>query len=179
MKTDGGVVIGDSFARGTGSSDGVGYPILLGRRLDCRIRVVAAGGCGFVNTGRWGPHRRRRWLVPKTAEFLLIQSSANDRRSPDQAIEQAMNDYLDRLHFSARVIITGAIWCGQDERNLLHRVTAVAQSVASVRGVEFIDTREWHLEPSLFHEDGHPTDDGHDAIAEMLADSIETTITRT
>lgn len=166
------VVVGDSFATGTGALVGHGYPDYLRMFLARDVRVVAAGGCGFVNRGRWGTHRCRRWMVPRKTEILVIQSSANDRRFPPHQIKRAMNDYLDGVARISHTMIFGAIWCGEDDRELLHMVSRVAEDVATERSLPFVDTRRWPTAPDLYRVDGHPTDAGHRMIAEKIAAAV-------
>ena len=177
------VIVGDSYATGVGaSSPCVAYPALLARHLGIPVKVVAAGGCGFLARGpAYGPfhplgtHRRRRWRVPRRRRALLLQGSGNDRFASGAELRDAMERYLGGVRGESPVALTGAIWAG-NLRELLPTVAGAAAAVAAAPGHAYLDVADWFGESpdvSLLAADGgHPSDAGHARIAERLAEAL-------
>lgn len=175
------VVVGDSYARGVGaSSKSNAYPAMLGRLLDTRVRVVAAGGSGFTARGpkigpvHKGPHTRRAPLVPARRDLLILHASPNDRLHPPERVAADMERFIARTRGDSPALVVGPVWA-RNRRELLPATADAARRVAEAHGWPFLDAGDWFAgtpDAYLIADGAHPNDAGHALIADRIAERV-------
>lgn len=188
------LVIGDSFAEGTGADYMGGYPVLLGAMLGFDDVVgLAQGGTGLVATnsgvGRTNYAGRAADWAQIGATHVLVQMSGNDDGYTGAQVAAAMTDLMPRvmgLPGSPKVWVVGQ-WAnnGAGAVDRAKARDAITRPIAQAAGALFVSQVEpqgiWtgtgHVgAPAgdgtcdvLVGADGtHPTQAGHEGIARSL-----------
>jgi lysophospholipase L1-like esterase len=99
------LVVGDSFAGGTGDPTFRPYPYLLGDRLGWNLTVDAQGGTGFVKGATAGKshgvpflNRLARDGELYNVDYVLIDGGRNDLGLPPTEVIPAADEYIRKVH---------------------------------------------------------------------------------
>ena len=173
-------IMGDSFTRGVGASDGVGYATTIGQQLCWNTQIDGQSSTGYANPGPAGskPYTDRAASVAESqAPLIIVQGSTNDAGRP--GIEQAATatfETLKRESPQSKIVAVGPTAPPSVDRVQVMADRDAVRSAAARAGVTFIDpiALGWLADPTLYGPDElHPTREGHNLMAESLRAELE------
>ncbi|MCZ8379287.1 SGNH/GDSL hydrolase family protein [Mycobacterium sp. CPCC 205372] len=182
------VVIGDSFTGGS-AEGGTGpkswtelsWTRLRADGIDVAPEVSGEGGAGFVARGTDGttlPEEARR-LVAAQDEVVVYFGGLNDQNADQGALRAAVRQTLSETRVKvpcARLLLVGPASLG-DPGPRISAVRDVLRHEAEDFGAVFVDpiADRWFADsPELIGRDHiHPTDQGHQYMADRLAPVVE------
>lgn len=186
--TDSLLVVGDSYAAGEGArSPLTSFAWETGRALRAQTTVDAVSGTGFVNPGPSDVDQRygtRVDALPDAAlqvDVVVIEGGLNDRAAPSDEVRAAAEALLRSLTRRApgtQIVLMGATAPQPASPQDSEEVNAALADAAQTVDVTFIDpvALEWFTPENVAEyvaPDGlHPTQSGHDHLADLLADEI-------
>lgn len=163
------LVIGDSYAMGTGLEDPArSWPAYL----DGRVRVDGFGGSGFSRTA--GPCRgvayadRARRDLARWPGRVVVQGGLNDYNVPPAQIEADGRRLLRRLAGRDVVIVGPA--AAPARMAAARRVDNVLERLAEAAGVPYVSTANWQL--NYLPDRLHLTAQGHQAFGRGVAAAL-------
>jgi len=178
--------IGDSWTRGNGATDLVGYAYLTGRELGWAHRVLGVGGSGYVLGGSDDlPFDER--ILPAVAgnpDVVVIQGTINERITSTRELKPAVVDTLTRLVRAAgpdtEVVVVGASHVPGLPDADVDRVNDVVRAEAARQGLLFVDVvaEGWSdpTDPSIWKDRYHVNDVGAQQVADRLAPVLRTVL---
>jgi lysophospholipase L1-like esterase len=181
-------VIGDSYTagfedtgRGAANWTERAWQILAGRGTYVRADVAAEGGAGYAVRGNQGGlfgELTARVVQPDDA-LVVFFGSRNDEGVDPQLLAAKARDTFGLAHTrapSARLLVIGPAWPTADVPDSILRIRDVLFGAALGAGAAWIDpiAERWFVgRPELIGADGvHPTDAGHQYLADMIAPLI-------
>jgi lysophospholipase L1-like esterase len=181
------LVVGDSFAGGTGDPTFRPYPYLLGDRLGWTLTVDAQGGTGFIAAGYnnvgGAPFIDRLARDGQTynVDYVLIDGGRNDLNLPAADVILAADEYMKRVRATwpkAKIIVVLPSYVSAEEASNYPALSAGMRRSAEEVGAYVIDpvAEGWYrgrdLAP-LFWKDGlHLNAAGHEYYASRIIDDI-------
>ncbi len=163
------LVVGDSFAGGTGDPTFRPYPHLLGDQLCWNLTVDAQGGTGFVNAAGDGNSRGVPFIdrlardgQVYNVDYVLIDGGRNDLGLPPAETIPAADKYMKKVRATwpkAKIIVMLPSYVSADEASNYPAVSAGMRRSAEEVGAYVIDpvAEGWYrgknLAP-LFWKDG-------------------------
>jgi lysophospholipase L1-like esterase len=195
-----GVVLGDSYAEGSGADRvGGGYVQTFAAAMGWKVEVDAQGGTGYFAPGPPTVdglpsnrtslvERSTRRLTPDRINYVMVSAGINDRTpvEDERLIPAAVVGQRADLTFAnllaaypgARLIVVGPFWPNDDPTAGMLAVRDEIERAAARHGALFIDpiaeqwiTRENMIE--MISADGtHPTQAGHDYMAYRLMEGL-------
>ncbi|HEX2213246.1 MAG TPA: GDSL lipase [Mycobacterium sp.] len=181
-------VIGDSYTTG-GEEGGLGekgwptqaWQILARQGVATTADVGAEGGAGYGTRGNRGSlfEDLTAATVQPDDTLVLFFGSRNDQRvDPTQLsiLTYGTFQLARRIAPAARFLVIGPPWPTADPPVEVMRIRDVLKYQAGVAGATFVDpiAAGWFVgRPELIGADGvHPTDAGHEYMAEKIAPLI-------
>ena len=172
--------LGDSWTDGVGATDMRGYAVLVGEQLGWAYTELGVSGSGYslpgvANLG--GPFGDRvDEAVAGDADVIVVQGSLNERNSTPEALAPAALATLGRLRIVAdpdtRIVVLGAPYNPGTPAATIDWVNAAIGDAAAQAGLEFVDVaaENWSdpADPSIWFDDIHPNDAGHQLIADRV-----------
>lgn len=187
-------IIGDSYTSGSpqgGNGDRRWTAILTAqlreRGIDVDARVGAEGGAGYVQGGR----RTGEVFADKIAvavrpndSLLVFFGSRNDSRASRAQMARATCDTLRNAEIAApaaRLLVIGPPWVDANPPHYILQARDILRDRTDELGGQFVDpiADGWFVDrPDLIGTDGvHPTDAGHEYMAQKLEPVIEQELT--
>ena len=182
------LVIGDSYAAGDGARTSMtSFAWQTGRDLGARTTVDAVGGTGFVHPGSSGRDQRyatRVAALPDTVldvDVVVVEGGLNDRGQLPEAVRAAAETVLRSVVSrspDAQVVLMGATAPQPTSAQDSVVVNIALAAAARAADVAFVDpvARGWFPADDVAEYVGpdglHPTQAGHDHLAQLLADII-------
>lgn len=171
--------VGDSYSAGAGAStEATRWTSRASKTLEWNETNVALGGTGYLTTSsRAGcgldfcpayPQRINE-TAANDPDYVIISGGRNDTVGPSEfrpAVETTV-DTARAKYPEATLILTSPIWDADPAPNGLNQRRDVVATVATERGIRYIDLGEPLADKyDLITDDGiHPNDQGHAAIA--------------
>lgn len=172
-------VIGDSFT--AGSDNDIVWPEILADRHAASLQNAGAGGAGYVAgadlAGTFADQIPD--AVSTNPDVVLVVGSENDvDEDPAEVADEAdaLFATLADEAPTARVVVIGPIWSGDDLPAELYDVDAALADAAASAGLAYVGTLDdgWLADPDLLQDDGdHPTDDGQYALADAVEAALD------
>lgn len=137
------LIVGTSLTAGLGLDPESAYPAVLQRKVDSagiRLRIVNAGFSGETSAGAL---RRLEWLLRDSADFVMIETGANDglRGQDVDSTRATLRAIVRRVKFvlpSAKILLAQM----ESPPNLGERYTtafrAMFRTVASEEGITLV-----------------------------------------
>ena len=187
-------VIGDSYTTGT-DEGGLGpkswtaraWQTLAQRGVRIAADVAAEGKAGYGVPGDHGSvfeDLTARAVKPDDALVVFFGSRNDQGVDPELLAERARAtfDLARGLAPSARFLVIGPPWPTPDVPDSLLQIREVLSAAAEAAGATFIDpiAERWFVgRPDLIGVDGvHPSDAGHQYLADMIAPLIRMQLPR-
>lgn len=182
------LIVGDSFAGGTGDPTFRPYPYLLADRLGWGLTVDAEGGTGFVNVAG-GVNSGRVPFIDRLArdgqlydvDFVLIDGGRNDLGLPPAEVIPAADEYMKKVRATwpkAKIIVILPSYVAAEEASNYAAVSAGMRDSAEEVNAYVIDpvAEGWYrgkdLHP-LFWSDGvHLNAEGNEYYASRIIGSM-------
>ncbi|SDG94929.1 SGNH/GDSL hydrolase family protein [Klenkia brasiliensis] len=168
-------VYGDSFAAGY-LRDGVGeanWATLVARALGMDVANDAVPGSGYV-AGQVStyPYAATTWPEP-TAAVTVVFGGINDTPMPVASVAMAATVTYATIRRAApgsALVVVGPQWATSTPTPAQAALTRAVRAAAAAAGAVWVDPSGWLAgRPSLLGADGlHPSDEGHQVIAERL-----------
>lgn len=182
------LIVGDSFAGGTGDPTFRPYPYLLGDRLGWSLTLDAQGGTGFVNVA--GPAGSRG--VPfidrlardgqlYNADYVLIDGGRNDLGLLPADVVPAADEYMKTVRATwpkAKIVVILPSYVSADEATNYRAVSeGMRRSAEEVNGYVIDPVAEgWYrgrdLAPLLWRDGVHLNAAGNEYYASRILDSM-------
>ncbi|WP_238159353.1 GDSL lipase [Mycobacterium sp. MFM001] len=187
-------VIGDSYTTGT-DEGGLGSKAWTSRawvslsRQGVQIApdVASEGRAGYAVRGDHGSvfeDLTARAVRPNDA-LVVFFGSRNDQGVEPELLGQMAHDTLDLAHRTApaaRLLVIGPPWPTADPPEAVLQVRDIIGDQARAMGATFVDpiAEHWFVgKPDLIGPDGvHPTDAGHEYMADKIAPLIRAQLPR-
>lgn len=185
-------VIGDSFTAGTeyGGQGGAGWPMLAavklrGQGVDVAMARPAQEGAGWVEPNSKGTvfATEVKGNVSEATSLVVLFGSLNDGSIPPEVLTPAVVATLADVKAAApnaRLLVIGPPTLGRGTPEKPGKMPAVRDAVkagADAAGAVFVDpiAENWFSDPAFIGADGvHPSDAGHQMMAEKIAPLITT-----
>lgn len=181
-------VIGDSYTTG-GDEGGIGpkgwtaraWQALAAQGMPITADVGAEGGAGYGTRGNRGSlfeDLTARTVEPNDALVVFFGSRNDQAVNPAQLSILVYGTFqlARRMAPSAKFLVIGPPWPTADPPEAVLRIRDVLNYQAGLAGAAFIDpiAAGWFAgQPGLIGADGvHPTDAGHEYMAEKIAPLI-------
>jgi lysophospholipase L1-like esterase len=173
--------VGDSWTEGIGATDGEGYAPLTAERLGWRSTVLGSGGSGYVRPGRHGPFGERLDEVAESRpDVLVVQGSLNDWSVDPVRLDAAVDDTLalfrEAVDPETAIVVLGAPHAPGTDPARIERINLSIAAAAAQVNARFVDVaaENWTdpADGNLWADRLHPDDDGHERIAERLAEVL-------
>lgn len=177
-------IVGDSFTEGS-DEGGVGWrswPAVLRHNLleagtIIDLEVAAEGSAGYVDPGHAGNvFRDKANALSDRDDLVIFFGGLNDGHVDPSELRTAVHDTFAEATASApraKFIVIGPAWPTQNPPADVTSVRDVIHGQADEAGLEFVDpiAEKWLVDsPELIGADGvHPTDRGHEYLAEKIA----------
>jgi lysophospholipase L1-like esterase len=182
------LIVGDSFAGGTGDPTFRPYPYLLGDRLGWSLTLDAEGGTGFVNVAGGVKSGRTRFIDRLArdgqlydVDVVLIDGGRNDLGLPPTDVIPAADEYIKKVRATwpkAKIIVMLPSYVAAQEAANYPAVSAGMRRSAEEVNAYVIDpvAEGWYrgrnLDP-LFWTDGvHLNAVGNEYYATRIFDSM-------
>lgn len=182
------LVVGDSFAGGTGDPSIEIYPNILARRMGWDLALDAQGGTGFVNA-RQIPGTIATNRVPfierldddarmYNPDIVIVDGGRNDLTTAPSVVVPAADAYLKKVHAlwpNAKVVVIIPSYVSADVPVTYAPVAAGLRSSAAEIGASVIDPVEegWYrgveLEPMLWLDGIHLSGPGNAYYADKIS----------
>ncbi|MEV0672711.1 SGNH/GDSL hydrolase family protein [Mycobacterium sp. NPDC050441] len=181
------LIVGDSFAGGTGDVTFRPYPYLLGDRLGWNLTVDAQGGTGFINAGdvkkRGTPFAVRldRDEHLYNADYVLIDGGRNDLDLVPVEVITAADEYIKRVRAAWRqaiIIVILPSFVSAEEASNYPTISAGMRRSAEEVAAHVIDPvaegwyRERDLAPLFWHDGIHLNAVGNEYYASRIFDDM-------
>lgn len=182
------LIVGDSFAGGTGDPTFRPYPYLLGDRLGWSLTLDAQGGTGFINVA--GPvgsrgvpfiDRLARDGQLYNVDCVLIDGGRNDLGLFPAAVIPAADEYIKKVRTTwpkAKIIVVLPSYVSAEEASNYPAVSEGMRRSAEEVNAYVIDpvADGWYrgrdLAPLLWHDGVHLNAVGNDYYASRIFDSM-------
>ena len=170
------VVLGDSFSLGIGvAGPEVAWPAALGERLGAEVVVDGVGGTGFTTRGfcPQSPvlYGERVDADPPDAEVVVVQGSVNDATGGrPEDVGAAAEDVLEDLEDVPTVVVVGPPVIPAAETADIRVIDAALREAAADAGRVYVPLLDAGI--PISPDRVHPTLEGHQRIAELVADEI-------
>ncbi|WP_155858779.1 SGNH/GDSL hydrolase family protein [Candidatus Blastococcus massiliensis] len=171
-------VLGDSYTQGTGlAGPEVAWPAALEERLGAPVVIDGVGSTGFTTRGfctgaevTYGARLDDDWAE---AEVVVVQGGVNDALTgrPDD-VAAAAEDVLGELEEVPTVVVVGPPSIPAAEAEELSTVDAALRQAAEDAGRAYVPLLGKDI--PLLDDRVHPTEAGHQRIAELVAAALET-----
>jgi len=187
-------VVGDSYTSGT-AEGGLGPKSWTARAWQALAQggvriapdVAAEGRAGYGVPGDHGSvfqDLTARAVKPGDVLVVFFGSRNDQGVDPGLLAEKARNtfDLARRVAPSARFLVIGPPWPTVDVPDAVLQIRDVLNATAVGAGAAFVDpiSDRWFVDrPDLIGADGvHPTDAGHEYLADKIAPLIRTQLSR-
>lgn len=187
-------VIGDSYTSGSpqgGNGDRRWTAIvtsqLRAHGIDVVARVGAEGGAGYVQGGRHTGEvfaDKIAAAVRPNDTLVVFFGSRNDSRASAAQMARATCDTLRNAEIAApaaRLLVIGPPWVDANPPHYILQARDILRDRATELGAQFVDpiADGWFVDrPDLIGTDGvHPTDAGHEYMAQKIEPVIEQQLT--
>lgn len=176
------LIVGDSYTGGTGADQPAktGYVAQLAVDLGWNVRVLTTSGGGYTAEGGAGPVGELVTTAELSADkpdMILLQAGHNDATAGSQtgsaasAVLRSIRDYS----LDVPVVMVGLFWPdGPEPETTPDAAASLSAAAKQYVQVLFLDpyTEPWDKFPTV---DGiHPTQAGHDQIAEHIEGALRT-----
>lgn len=182
------LMVGDSFAGGTGDPKIETYPSLVAERMGWSLAMDAQGGTGYVQSlpDMVPPHlafidRLANDVSTYRADFVLIDGGRNDLGLlPDRVVE-ASAKYLDAVRMAwpkAKVVVILPSYITTEVASNYAAVSAGLLESAQRIGAYVIDPvaegwwRDMELAPMLYEDQIHPSAEGNVYYADRIVAAL-------
>ncbi len=182
------LVVGDSFAGGTGDPTFRTYPYLLGDRLGWSLTVDAQGGTGFINVAG-GPETHRVPFIDRlardeqeyNADYVLIDGGRNDLGLQPADVVVAADEYIKKVRATwpnAKIIVVLPSYVSAQEASNFPAVSSGMRRSAEEVGAYVIDpvAEGWYrgkdLAPFLWKDGVHLNGEGNAYYADRIIGSL-------
>jgi lysophospholipase L1-like esterase len=187
-------VVGDSYTTGT-DEGGLGSRAWTARAWQALSRqgvqvapdVASEGRAGYAVVGDHGSvfeDLTARAVRPNDVLVVFFGSRNDQGVDPELLADKARSsfDLAHRIAPSARLLVIGPPWPTADPPGEVRQVDDVIAGQAAVADAAYVDpiAEHWFVDrPDLIGPDGvHPTDAGHEYMAEMIAPLIRAQLPR-
>ncbi len=187
-------VVGDSYTTGT-DEGGLGSRAWTARAWQALSRqgvqvapdVASEGRAGYAVVGDHGSvfeDLTARAVRPNDVLVVFFGSRNDQGVDPELLADEARSsfDLAHRIAPSARLLVIGPPWPTADPPGEVLQVDDVIAGQAAVADAAYVDpiAEHWFVDrPDLIGPDGvHPTDAGHEYMAEMIAPLIRAQLPR-
>lgn len=184
------LIVGDSFASGTGDPTFRPYPYLLGDRLGWSLTLDAEGGTGFVNVAG-GVNSGRVPFIDRLArdgqlynvDYVLIDGGRNDLGLLPADVIPAADEYIKKVRATwpkAKIIVMLPSYVSAEEASNYPAVSEGMRRSAEEVGAYVIDpvADGWYrgkdLAPLLWRDHVHLNAAGNEYYAGRIIDSLRT-----
>lgn len=186
-------IIGDSFTEGTplGGEGESNWTRVLSTRLDGAgvvhsLRAEASSGSGYSSPGVRNltfAQLAELAITPET-DLVIVFGSVNDAGTPEGRFSTDVRTTLEAIRKragSATLLVVGPAWVDARIPPEIVRIEEVLRMEALRVDAEFVNPlkERWFFDPNrssavgLISTDGlHPTDDGHEYLAERMAEKV-------
>jgi lysophospholipase L1-like esterase len=182
------LIVGDSFAGGTGDPSFRPYPYLLGDRLGWNLTVDAQGGTGFVNAAGDGNSRGVPFIdrlardgQTYNVDYVLIDGGRNDLGLQPAEVIPAADEYIKKVRSTwpkAKIIVILPSYVSADEASNYAAVSAGMTRSAEEVNAYVIDpvSEGWYrgkdLAPFLWNDGVHLNAPGNEYYASRIFDNM-------
>jgi lysophospholipase L1-like esterase len=183
------LVVGDSYAGGTGDPRVVTYPHLVADNMGWLLVLDAQGGTGFVagNNDRSFPQvpfvdRLDRDAAAYQADYILIDGGRNDLGGPPERVVAAADEYINKVHSdwpNAKIIIMVPSYATPDVAADYPAVAQGLRRTAQGVGAYVIDPvvqgwyRDVDVKSLLWHDGIHLNGDGQRYYATKIVENLK------
>lgn len=178
------LVVGDSYAAGTGDAQVVTYPHLIAKKFGWNLVLDAQPGTGFIAGGADGPSTREPFMdrlaqdaATPRVDYILIDGGREDLGQPADRVVAAAGEYIDKVradfpHASIIVMVPtpAKVDVAPDYPEIAHGLQVAAEKV----GGYVIDpvVERWYFDSGdkqLLSADGiHLNSDGQSYYADKI-----------
>ena len=180
------VIFGDSITAGYGLDPDQAFPAKIQEKIDAagwRANVVNAGVSGETSAGGL---RRIDWILQHRVDLFVLELGGNDGLrgiNPDLTKEnlQLIIDKVSETYPDAGIVLTGMEAPPNMGGDYTTRFRQIYQELADENDLIFMPFILEGVggEPDLNQSDGiHPTEEGHEMIADNLWEILEPVIER-
>jgi lysophospholipase L1-like esterase len=182
------LVVGDSFAGGTGDPTFRPYPYILGDRLGWNLTVDAQGGTGFVNAAGDGDSRGVPFIERLArdgqvynVDCVLLDGGRNDLGLPPAEIIPAADEYMKKLRATwpkAKIIVILPQYVSAQEASNFPALSAGMRHSAEEVNAYVIDpvAEGWYrgkdLAPLFWNDGVHLNALGNEYYANRIFDNM-------
>lgn len=183
------LVFGDSWTYGMAATTPTGgYAYLAGESLGWDTTVDGENGSGYLRPGELGGVYGTRvlQLAPDLEpDVIVVQGSINDRGSDLDGLSAAAHSVwraLQTRYPSAELVVLGPAPSVLPVNEGVRKIDTVLSRLANVEDVTYISPlrEQWITEDNFTNvidtskkSRNHPSDSGHEYLAERLADELE------
>jgi lysophospholipase L1-like esterase len=182
------LIVGDSFASGTGDPTFRPYPYLLADRLGWCLALDAEGGTGFVNVTAGGNSGRLPFIDRLArdgqlydVDYVLIDGGRNDLGLPPAEVIPAADEYMKKVRATwpkAKIIMMLPSYVAAEEASNYPAVSAGMRRSAEEVDAYVIDpvAEGWYrgrdLAPLFWNDGVHLNAEGNEYYASRIIDNI-------
>lgn len=185
------VVIGDSYAAGTGSSSHTSaWVAVVAGTKNWEVTNLARGGTGFSNTVSgdkalvacglgYCPSflEMLKSVSAVSPEIVVVSGGRNDSKVAQNVETSQIKQFFQELRASvpnALIIATNALWDDDAPPAAIAEISSAIQVSATEVGATFVDIGQpLQGDPSLISIDGvHPNNKGHSQIAGAIVAAL-------
>ena len=171
--------LGDSISAGLHLPSDQAFPAVLQRTLAARGKPFELLNAGLSGDTSAGGLRRVDWILKQKPALVVVELGANDgmRGQPIGEIEQNLRAIIERIHErGAAVLLLGMRLPPSYGQSYAEGFDAIYPRIATELKVDFVPffMQSVATDPKLNLPDGiHPTQQGHERLAETVAGPLE------
>lgn len=180
-------VVGDSYTGGTeaGGIGDKGWPALVSQDLRAQdllvtMQVNSEGGAGYAQPGvDGGVFGDQLTGLRDYSNVVVFFGSRNDGSVAPNLVAAAARDAYAKaksLAPAAKLLVIGPFWPNREVAPQMLATRDAVRDQALAAGAVFVDplAEHWLDDPALIGSDGvHPTDAGHQYLADRIAPLIK------
>lgn len=183
------LVVGDSFAGGTGDPRFVTYPHLVAERMGWSLALDAQGATGFVNgvADITPPHvpfidRLDHDAATYRVDYVLIDGGRNDLGIPPDRVVVAADEYIKKVRSiwpNATIVIMLPAYATREEATNYPALAAGLRRTAESVGAYVIDPvaegwyRDIDLAPMMWNDGVHLNAEGNEYYADKIIEDLK------
>lgn len=176
------LIIGDSYTAGSneGGRDEANWTEIVGTLVDAEVPVdyesLGLGGSGYIAKGTSGKTflDGAKQIVHPNTDVVVIFGSLNDAENAGrvEAAATEVYEYIETTAPNAKLIVVGPPIPYDEPTTNDREIAAEIRRASEGHADSYVDpiADDWFDDEKIIGGDGvHPTDEGHQVIAEQLA----------